>query len=176
MLVGLALLGTTASSQGPGAVRASATIAGCTDSSMVGQAILNERPSDEGIKVVEVSVVMQGLTTGAHGVHIHEVGACTPCSAAGGHFDPGPNSNSSPDGNHPFHSGDLVNVEVNANGAASMHTTTSRITLSPGVLSVFDANGSAIVIHANPDTYCPDGALPGCAGGARVACGILQLE
>jgi Cu-Zn family superoxide dismutase len=176
MLVGLALLGTTASSQGQGAVRASATIAGCADSSIIGQATLSERPSDEGIKVVDVTVVVQGLTPGAHGVHLHEVGACTPCSAAGGHFDPGPTSNSSPDGNHPFHSGDLVNLEVNGNGAGSMHTTTSRITLSPGVLSVFDVNGSAIVIHANPDTYCPAGAVTGCAGGARVACGILQLD
>jgi len=175
-IVGLALLATSASSQGQGAVRASATIAGCTDSNITGQATLNERPSDEGINLVDVSIVVQGLTPGTHAVHIHESGACTPCTAAGGHFDPGPNGNSSPDGNHPFHSGDLVNLEVNGNGAGSMHTTTSRVTLSVGPLSVFDANGSAIIIHANPDTYCPDGPVAGCAGGGRVACGILQLD
>jgi hypothetical protein len=24
-----------------------------------------------------------------------------------------------------------------------------------------------------PDTYCPDGVVAGCAGGARAACGII---
>jgi Cu-Zn family superoxide dismutase len=93
---------------------------------------------------------------------------------AGGHFDPGPSGNPSPDGNHPFHSGDLINVEVKR-GFGVMRTTTSRITLSPGPLSVFDVDGSAIIIHALPDTYCPGGEVAGCAGGARAACGKIEL-
>jgi Cu-Zn family superoxide dismutase len=108
-----------------------------------------------------------------HAVHIHETGNCSPCSGAKGHFDPGPASKSSPDGNHPFHSGDLVNVEVR-DGVGSMYTTTSRITLSPGPLSLFDGDGSAFIIHVDPDTYCPEGEVKGCAGGARAACGIIE--
>ena len=28
----------------------------------------------------------------------------------------------------------------------------------------------------NPDTYCPDGPqVSGCAGGARQACGVIEL-
>ena len=178
LLVASALLGTSVSSQGngQGTVSASATIAGCTDASITGQATLVERPSEEGVKLVDVSIVVRGLPPGDHAVHIHEVGACTPCAAAGGHFDPGPAGLSSPDGNHPFHSGDLVNLAVNGSGAGVLHTTTSRITLSAGPLSVFDANGSAVVVHVAHDTYCPDGPTPGCAGGARQACGILQLD
>jgi Cu-Zn family superoxide dismutase len=67
----------------------------------------------------------------------------------------------------------LINIEVGHNGKGSLKTTTSRITLSPGPLSLFDANGSAFIIHVNEDSYCPDGAVAGCAGGARAACGII---
>ena len=153
--------------------RAVAKITGCTDPNITGSARLVERPSTEGVKLVDVRLKVKGLPDGAHAVHIHEVGACQPCAAAGGHFDPGPNSNSLPDGNHPFHSGDLVNLQV-TNGRGLLHTTTSRITLSPGPLSVFDQDGSAFIIHVNPDTYCPNGPMAGCAGGARAACGVIQ--
>jgi superoxide dismutase, Cu-Zn family len=155
--------------------KATAEIISCSTSDPIGKAILTERRNDEGIKLVDVTVIAESLSEGKHGVHIHEVADCSPCGDAGGHFDPGPASNPSPDGNHPFHMGDLINLEVNGKGEGVMHTTTSRVTLSPGPLSVFDANGSAIIIHVNPDTYCPDGVSAGCAGGARAACGILQL-
>jgi Cu/Zn superoxide dismutase len=39
---------------------------------------------------------------------------------------------------------------------------------------VFDGDGSAIIVHLNPDTYCPDGPVAGCAGGGRAACGVLE--
>ncbi|HEV8582563.1 MAG TPA: superoxide dismutase family protein [Thermoanaerobaculia bacterium] len=156
-------------------VRASAVISGCTDPAISGFALLLERPSDEGVKLVDVTVVVTGLPDGKHAVHIHETGACSPCSGANGHFDPGPASNSSPDGNHPFHSGDLINLEVHG-GVGALHTETSRVTLSPGPLSLFDADGSAVIIHVNPDTYCPSGPVAGCAGGARAACGVITTD
>jgi Cu-Zn family superoxide dismutase len=118
--------------------------------------------------------VRRGLAPGLHALHIHETAQCDPCTAAGGHFDPGPNSNSSPDGNHPFHAGDLVNIRINDEGHGTLFTTTSRLTLSPGPLSVFDNDGSVVIIHVNPDTYCPDGPVAGCAGGTRAACGVLR--
>jgi Cu-Zn family superoxide dismutase len=52
--------------------------------------------------------------------------------------------------------------------------TTTRVTLSPGPLSLLDENGSAFIIHVDPDTYCPEGEKQGCAGGARAACGIIR--
>lgn len=171
----LAAIGLAPVAQAERAVRATAAISGCTDPGISGMAVLVERPSDEGVKLVEVTIVVQGLSPGKRAVHIHETGICTPCSAAGGHFDPGPFGQSNPDGNHPFHAGDLVNLEVKGNGAGHMHTTTSRVTLSPGPLSVFDADGSAIIIHVGEDSYCPNGPSAGCAGGARAACGVLQL-
>jgi len=156
-------------------LRASATIEGCGDafSGASGRLDLIERPSAEGVKLVDVRLQVRGLPDGKHAVHIHEAGACTPCGAAKGHFDPGPAGMTSPDGNHPFHSGDLINIEVR-NGQGVMQTTTSRVTLSDGPLTLLDADGSAVIIHVDPDTYCPDGEAKGCAGGARAACGVIE--
>ena len=154
-------------------VTAVASISSCNDDRVSGFAFLREQPSSEGIKTVSVAIAVRGLSEGAHAVHIHETGECQPCSAAQGHFDPGPNGESSPDGNHPHHAGDLVNINV-VDGSGFLQTPTTRVTLSDGPLSVFDEDGSAIIIHDNPDTYCPEGAEPGCAGGSRAACGIIR--
>lgn len=154
-----------------------ATLFSCTDlwQRRIGSVFLRERPSAESVKLVDVLVrVRRGLDPGQHALHIHETGQCLPCSAAKGHFDPGPDSNSSPDGNHPFHAGDLINLTVNDSGRGNLLTVTSRVTLSEGPLSVFDEDGSAIIVHVEPDTYCPDGEEAGCAGGARAACGVIR--
>lgn len=166
-------------------VRAKAAIRSCTDESAMGSLTLVERPSSEGVKVVEVLLSARGLTPGKHAVHIHAVGNCTPCSAAGSHLDLGPFAHNTPvTDNHPYHSGDLVNLNVDSSGRGSLVTTTSRIALSPDPpdrlpgrnLSIFDADGSSVIIHALPDAYCPDPADANCAGGARAACGIIQIE
>ena len=162
-------------------VKATAIIKSCADEpKFLGVATLREEASEEGIK--QVSVVIQitepnrVLPPGKHAVHIHEFGQCEPsCADAGGHFDPGPFGFSSPDGNHPYHAGDLVNLGISTTGRGFLRTDTSRVTLSPGPLSVFDEDGSAIIVHVDPDTYCPEGEVAGCAGGARAACGIIEL-
>ena len=169
VLIGLAL-----PAAGSGGKVATANIGGCTDDGISGLARLRERPSEEGVKLVDVTILVFGLTDGKHAVHLHQTAACDPCGAAGGHFDPGPASNTSPDGNHPFHSGDLINIEVH-DGVGFLRTTSSRVTLSPGPLSLFDDDGSAFIIHVNEDSYCPEGEEAGCAGGGRAACGIINL-
>ena len=163
----------------PPAVTAQATIRTCeTWPRRVGHAFLRERPSNEGIKQVDIHLRIRrpGIAPGKHAVHIHQMAVCDPCSGAGGHFDPGPHGHTSPDGNHPFHSGDLTNIELDENGKGSLLTQTTRITLSEGPLSLFDADGSAFIVHYDPDTYCPEGEDAGCAGGARAACGIIELD
>ncbi|MGD2056615.1 MAG: superoxide dismutase family protein [Gammaproteobacteria bacterium] len=164
----------TTTTQAEPPAHAIAEIIRCDDGKVTGSAQLLEKPSEEGVKQVYVMLEVWGLSPGKHAVHIHETGNCTPCGDAGGHFDPGPHGFPSPDGNHPFHSGDLVNIEINAGGSGSLHTSTTRVTLSPGPLSLFDADGSALVIHTDADTYCPEGEVKGCAGGARAACGIIK--
>ena len=128
-----------------------------------------------GMKAVEITVTVTGLTPGAHGVHLHAVGKCeTPgFTSAGGHFDPGPNGAMDPDTNHPFHMGDLPNIVADAAGKATLKATTNRVTLGAGPLSVFDADGTAIIIHANPDQGVTAEAKAGLSGGPRAACGVL---
>ncbi len=157
---------------------ANATIQGCTDPAITGTATLKEFASEEGIKKLYVQMEVKGLKDGKHAVHIHEVASCQPCGAAKGHHDPGPFGKSTPDApdfNHPFHMGDLVNMTV-VNGVGTLHAVTTRVALSDGRLSVFDEDGSAFIIHTNEDLYCDqDSELnPGCAGGARDACGIIE--
>lgn len=171
---GVMLLAAPSPSEGQ-IVAAKATINSCTDGSAVGSATLIEVPSSEGVKNVTVFVSAHNLTEGKHGVHIHEVGACVPCSAAGSHLDLGPFGNNVPvTANHPYHSGDLINLRVGASGGGLLTHVTSRVALSDGNLSIFDANGASVIIHALPDAYCADPTDPNCAGGGRVACGILE--
>jgi Cu-Zn family superoxide dismutase len=167
------------------AMQANAEISGCENPKIQGMATLTEQVTAEGIKEVTVEMRVTGLSEGKHAVHIHEVGACEPCGAAKGHHDPGPFGESRPDSagdeapatdvNHPFHMGDLINLEVK-DGVGTMKHTTSRVTLSPGRLSILDADGSAFIIHTNPDTYCDQESelQKGCAGGSRDACGIIR--
>jgi len=175
----------TSAAQADG-LRAAAEIKGCTNPDIRGTATLVEQTTPEGIKEVTVEMQVTGLSDGKHAVHIHEVAACEPCGAAGGHHDPGPFGQSRPDSatdevpakdiNHPYHMGDLINLEVK-NGVGTMKHTTNRVTLSPGRLSIFDENGSSIIVHSAQDTYCDEETdlKKGCAGGARDACGIIQF-
>ena len=127
-----------------------------------------------GSMMVELALNVTGLTPGKHGVHLHAVGKCEPdFTAAGGHFDPGPASNTDPDANHPFHMGDVPNLVVGADGKGAMKIMTTRVTLSPGPLSVFDEDGTAIIIHGNEDQGTTGAPKSGVSGGPRVACGVL---
>ena len=96
--------------------------------------------------------------------------------SAGGHFDPGPSGNMDPDANHPFHMGDLPNLKVGADGKGELDATTTRVTLTDGPLSLLDADGSAIIIHGNPDQGITGEPKSGLSGGPRVACGVISAE
>jgi superoxide dismutase, Cu-Zn family len=171
------LAGTVALAQAPGGqaagevtARAHAEIRG---KGITGTAELVERKQNIG-SIVEITLTASGLTPGLHGVHIHAVGKCEPdFAAAGGHFDPGPHGHTDPDANHPFHMGDLPNLVVGPDGRGTLKTVTTRVSLSPGPLSVFDDDGSAIIIHADPDQGITGEPKSGVSGGARIACGVI---
>jgi Cu-Zn family superoxide dismutase len=169
----VALAGAVATAQGQGTVTATADIKG---KGITGTATFTERTQGTG-KIVEISINVTGLTPGKHGVHLHAVGKCEPdFTAAGGHFDPGPAGNTDPDANHPFHMGDIPNLEAGADGTASMKVVTTRVTLSDGPLSVFDQDGTAIIIHGNEDQMITGEPKSGVSGGPRVACGVLTKK
>lgn len=119
---------------------------------------------------VLVMARVAGLEPGGHGFHIHTTGSCTPdFTAAGDHFNPSDKGHGfdNPDG---FHAGDLPNLIVAADGTGAADFFTDAVTLASGPShSVFDSDGSAIIIHEKPDTY---GAEAGAGG--RVACGVIE--
>jgi superoxide dismutase, Cu-Zn family len=161
------------SASGAGIVRAHADLKG---EGITGTAEFIESQQGTG-KVVEITVTVSGLKPGLHGVHLHAVGKCAPdFAAAGGHFDPGPAGNPDPDANHPFHSGDIPQLSADAAGKAAMKAVTTRVTLSEGPLSLFDADGSAIIVHGNPDQGITGEPRSGVSGGPRVACGVIEKK
>ena len=131
-----------------------------------------------GMKAVEITVTVTGLKAGAHGLHLHAVGKCEApgFTTAGGHFDPGPAGQGDPDTNHPYHMGDLPNLFADASGKAMVKAITTRVTLGDGPLSLFDADGTAIIVHANPDQGVTGEAKSGMSGGPRAACGVVTKK
>jgi Cu-Zn family superoxide dismutase len=113
-----------------------------------------------------------GLPAGAHGLHFHTVGACTPTfDAAGGHYNPTQRQHgfNNPQG---VHAGDLPNLEIGADGTGTYRTVTDRITLEQGAANtVYDADGTSLMVHANADDYVTD---PTGNSGGRIACGVVE--
>ena len=121
---------------------------------------------------VRVVIEVRGLPAGPKGVHVHEVGQCDPPGfmTAGGHFNPTSKQHGLMNPQGP-HAGDLPNITIADNGTGRLETFSDRLTLSAGANSVFDGDGSAIVIHAGPDDFKTD---PAGNSGGRIACGILK--
>ena len=138
-----------------------------------GQTIGTASFVESGAADVKVTVEVSGLTPGLHGMHVHTVGKCDGPDfvTAGGHFNPRNVKHGLQTSDGP-HSGDLPNLIVGSDGKARFSMTVSRFTLSPGSLSLMDADGSAVVIHAQQDDGFTDAT--GNSGG-RVACGVVTL-
>lgn len=121
---------------------------------------------------VLIELDVHGLKPGAHAVHIHSVGQCDAklkFESAGGHFSPVPKNHGFMD-KHGAHAGDMTNQFADASGNLRASIYNPNITLRRGEHSLFDKDGSSIVIHAVADDYKSQPA--GNAGG-RVACGVI---
>ena len=135
----------------------------------VGSALLTQL--NAGVRVV---VEVRGLPPGVKAVHLHEVGRCEgpAFSSAGNHFNPEGRQHGllNPRG---AHAGDLPNLTIEADGTGRLETTTDRITLGTGTTSLFDGDGSALVVHGSPDDFMTD---PTGNSGARIACGVIVKQ
>lgn len=118
---------------------------------------------------VEIRVQVAGFEPigGDHGIHIHAVGLCErpDFSSAGGHYNPtnAQHGFQNPEGPH---AGDLPNIQFYPNGSADYRVTTNLFNLD----ELFDADGSALVIHSDADDYVTD---PAGNSGDRIACGVI---
>ena len=127
---------------------------------------------------VDVRVKVRGLTPGFHGFHIHTTGSCVAAdfASAGGHYNPTGE-------NHGHHAGDMPILQVNPDGTGEVRFTIASFQVG----QLFDADGSALIIHAGADNYTnippryapngPDATTLGTGdSGSRVACGVVQLD
>ena len=113
------------------------------------------------------------LQPGVHGIHFHQVGRCDApdFASAGPHFNP---TNALHGLQNPLgpHAGDLPNITVNAAGEAAVDLTTTRATADPSSpRGLFGGDGTALVLHADPDDQHTD---PAGNSGARIACGVVR--
>jgi superoxide dismutase, Cu-Zn family len=119
---------------------------------------------------VRILIDVKGFAPGTKAVHIHEVGQCDPpFESAGAHFNPTKAEHGTANPRGP-HAGDLPNITVEANGQGHLEVTTPRITIEKGPTSLFDADGSSLVVHEAADDLRTD---PDGKSGARVACGVI---
>lgn len=130
----------------------------------------------QGPRGVLVTATVSGLTPGWHGAHFHAVGRCDDpkFQNSGGHVNHAtekkPHGLLNPDGPD---FGDLTNLWVGADGkgAAQWHTPLVSLSGADGKASLLDADGSALVIHANADDHRTQ---PIGGAGDRVACAVLS--
>ncbi len=122
-----------------------------------------------------VTGTLVGLPAGAHGFHIHEVGRCDgatppPFESAGGHYNPTERQHGTLNPAGP-HGGDFPNVDAGADGRVVLPDSGLTVALSDAARAgLFDADGSALVVHAQADDYRTD---PAGNSGARAACGVI---
>ena len=151
---------------------ASASIIG-VDGAPMGSASFRQGPTG-----VLITVSVSDLAPGGHGIHLHAVGACSPdFKASGGHINPsgeeglhgllgsGPSDSG---GDH----GDLPNIYAAADGEAKAEFFTTLVTVDGGTMpALLDDDGSAVVIHENPDDHVTQ---PIGGAGGRVGCGVVN--
>ena len=122
---------------------------------------------------VKVTVEIDGLPQGVHGLHIHENGNCEvrDFRNAGGHFNPQRAEHGflNPDGPH---AGDLPSLIVGKDGKAHAEFTSALISLNRTRRnSLLRTGGTSVVVTADPDDYLTD---PDGGSGERIACGVIK--
>lgn len=140
------------------------------DGSPIGKITVTDAPNG-----VLLRITAKGLTPGWHGMHFHEKADCSAPTfkSAGAHvhsMTPVTHGLLNPQAND---DGDLPNLYVAADGSVTVELYSTLVSLKgtgnrPALL---DADGSALVIHANPDDYMTQ---PIGGAGDRVACAPIQ--
>jgi Cu-Zn family superoxide dismutase len=155
----------TPNASSPSAVTAGANLQPTVDSRAEGA--VNFTHTDDGVRV---EAEIRGLSPGAHGFHIHEVGDCSAPdgSSAGGHFNPVGSPHGPPSANASArHAGDLGNLVAGPDSIATLTVVDPVIKLT-GDESIV---GHGVIVHAGEDDLVTQ---PTGAAGKRAACGVIE--
>ena len=116
---------------------------------------------------------MAGIAAGAHGFHIHETGKCDAADgfkSAGGHYTGDMKHGVMTEGGP--HAGDLPNVNASSEEVVKAEFFSDGFSLGEGGKNPLgDPDGSAVVLHAQPDDYTTQ---PTGDAGDRLACGVIE--
>lgn len=123
---------------------------------------------------VQAKVKVEGLSSGFHGVHVHEYAHCSGSDFkdAGSHFNPTGEKHGlmNADG---AHVGDLPNIEADTDGKLNGEVMIEEATLLDGKNSLLNGKGTSIVITEEAD----DGMKqPSGDSGKRLMCGTIENE
>jgi len=135
-------------------------------SSIYGKVVFEDTP--EGLKI---AAKVNGVSTGRHGFHIHQFGACGDMGkAAGDHYNPKGVGHGLlvRDGFEHAHAGDLGNIRAGEDGVGKLKTFIPGLTLSGGPHSVA---GRSVILHERKDDF----GQPAGNAGARVGCGRIVI-
>ncbi|QIT57261.1 superoxide dismutase family protein [Aquisalimonas sp. 2447] len=137
--------------------------------------VVGQGSIEQGTAGVLINFSIDGLDEGWKAIHIHSVGTCDDpeegFQASGGHLNPDDSKHGylNPEGPD---AGDLPNFYVHGDGTAMVEMFNERASLDGSVGgNMLDDDGSALVIHENPDDHMTQ---PIGGAGARVACGVVQ--
>jgi len=120
---------------------------------------------------VRIEVVVEKVTPGMHGIHLHEKGDCSSSDAksAGEHYSPLAQNHGAP-GVTGSHAGDLGNIKVEKNGRGKLSLDLNA--KDEGVQAAWgDIVGKSVVLHASEDDLK---SQPSGNSGARIACGVIE--
>lgn len=166
---------TAGSGDAGGSSTAEGSKARATLKNTAGETIGSVKLEQDGDSVNLKVKVDSSLSAGFHGFHVHSAGVCAaPFTTALGHYNPG-------GATHRDHAGDLPVLYIDADGEAEARVSTDRFALN----DLFDADGSAFIVHAGPDNYAniptdrydpdPDTTTLNTGdAGARAACGVIS--
>lgn len=125
------------------------------------------------VTIVRLVLEPGSLQPGWHGIHFHAVGDCSDTEkflASKAHVNHGGKAHGLLNPKGPD-DGDLPNVFASADGSVSAEVTSPVGLVGPNGL--LDADGFALVIHAQPDDHTTQ---PIGGAGARVACGVFKAS
>lgn len=124
---------------------------------------------DTASGLVRIVIGATEIPEGVHGIHLHDTGDCSAedFSSADDHI--------AGDAQHGFeveggpHPGDLPNAHVQSDGVLEVEHVSHLIALDESM--IFDEDGSAFIIHSDPDDY---ESQPSGDSGSRLACAVIE--